>query len=53
MLDSIDEDLIYVLVRYLEKEVYLEKKVKGLFEDRINFGESSIERNDHKKFNDA
>lgn len=53
MLDSIDEDLIYVLVRYLEKQVYLEKKVNELLEDRINLGESSIERNDGKIVNDA
>ena len=37
MVDFLEEELVYVMVRWLEKEVHLDKKVRGLFEARVNF----------------
>ena len=40
MLGFMEDELIYAMMRFLEKEIYLDKKVKRLFESRVNFGES-------------
>jgi len=34
------------MVRFLEKEVYLDRKIKGLFEGRVNFGGNGEEATD-------